>query len=86
MESIALLAVDYASQCPRTELRPRSGTSQEKHKPGFSKHLSFVEKIVEELLRPLKMSDGLLRIGHPKCDLTNILWNPYSDFAFFRIQ
>jgi hypothetical protein len=31
----------------------------------LSKHLSLVEKIVEELLRPLKMSDGLLRIGHP---------------------
>jgi hypothetical protein len=43
----------------------RSSNSQEKQKPRFSKHLSLVEKIVEELLRPLKMSDGLLRIGHP---------------------
>jgi hypothetical protein len=38
--------------------------------------MSLVEKIVEELLRPLKMPDGLLRIGHPKCDLYEHFMEP----------
>jgi hypothetical protein len=50
--------------------------SQEKHKPRLSKHLSLVEKIVEELLRSLKMSDGLLRVGHPKCGLYEHFMEP----------